>query len=260
MDMDPPMQSARPYPQDRPYPPAGPGFAPGNPTRGPNFPGNEYPPEQTPYSRAPAPNPAYGGGPGYQQPPLHNNDSAPPGYVRQGNYYVPMPSYETGSSMPSRSEPPNPYGPGYGQPPPNPRNEPRGYGQPDYPNDASRFAYPSPATTVSSVTTRDREPVTIAQQPRCASLQACLRTPSTRLTLAVALLVPWAVLRTTSTADVRIVSRSCPMAHGTDASASSCCKASHRRTTSAGEFRPDHPGTKCIIWTWWLNRAFFLRW
>nr|POF07149.1 hypothetical protein CFP56_31773 [Quercus suber] len=172
MDIDQPMQNPRAYPQDRAYPPQRNGFAPGNPARAPGpFPGNDYPPEQPPYGRVPVSSPAYGVNQGYPPPPLTNgnNDGAPPGYVRQGNYYVPVSSYEQpGSSMPSRPEPPSQYGPGYGQPPPNQRNDPRGYGQPEYKNDPARFAYPSPATTVSSVAARERDPVPSAQQPRFA--------------------------------------------------------------------------------------------
>nr|POF22336.1 hypothetical protein CFP56_36421 [Quercus suber] len=173
MDLDQPMQNPRGYPQDRAYPPPPRnGFGPSNPGRAPGpFPGNDYPQEQAPYGRAPVTSPAYGVNQGYPPPPLSNgsNDGAPPGYVRQGNYYVPVSSYEQpGSGMSSRPEPPSQYGPGYGQPPPNQRNDLRGYGQPEYKNDPARFAYPSPATTVSSVAARERDPVTSAQQPRFA--------------------------------------------------------------------------------------------
>merc|ERR1712072_1622617 len=81
-----------------------------------------------------------------------------------GNYYVPVSTYEAAPAIaPSRSDVPK-YGAGpYGQPPSSGRDsrDPRYGGQPDYSdNRDSRYAYPSPAATVTSVSGRDREPVT----------------------------------------------------------------------------------------------------
>lgn len=97
--------------------------------------------------------------PSYQQ----SNDGAPPGYVRQGNYFVPVSGYEPAPSISSRADQ---YGAG-GYPPQQQR-DPRDtrYQQPEYAD--PRYAYPSPAATVSSVSARDREPVVSPQQPRFA--------------------------------------------------------------------------------------------
>ncbi|EMF13514.1 uncharacterized protein SEPMUDRAFT_125271 [Sphaerulina musiva SO2202] len=94
--------------------------------------------------------------PSYQQ----SNDGAPPGYVRQGNYFVPVSGYEPAPSISSRADQ---YGAG-GYPPQQQR-DPRDtrYQQPEYAD--PRYAYPSPAATVSSVSARDREPVVSPQQP-----------------------------------------------------------------------------------------------
>lgn len=99
--------------------------------------------------------------PSYQQ----SNDGAPPGYVRQGNYFVPVSGYEPAPSISSRADQ---YGAG-GYPPQQQR-DPRDtrYQQPEYAD--PRYAYPSPAATVSSVSARDREPVVSPQQPRFAHL------------------------------------------------------------------------------------------
>ena len=99
------------------------------------------------------------------------SDGAPPGYVRQGQFYVPVTNdIQSGFVAPGRSQP-QPYeaGPPYGQSQiqpgrdrergPDPR-DPR-YGQPDFDTrDTSRYAYPSPAATVSSVDVRGRDSVT----------------------------------------------------------------------------------------------------
>lgn len=99
----------------------------------------------------------------YQQP-----DAPPHGYVRQGDYYVPItsgygqPNVMASSRPEPQQFPPNPFG--QPQEPPrdsrgsrDPRDgrdprDPR-YGQQDF-NDASRY-YPSPATTAASVGSRD---------------------------------------------------------------------------------------------------------
>ena len=100
---------------------------------------------------------------------------APPGYVRQGEYYVPVSqAFSAPAPAPSR---PDPYAaPGYGQPQPqyreaarDPREarDPRYGVQPEFQD--PRNAYPSPAATVSSVNARDREPMMSPPQPRFAS-------------------------------------------------------------------------------------------
>ncbi|KAF2768309.1 hypothetical protein EJ03DRAFT_120997 [Teratosphaeria nubilosa] len=166
MDVDPPSGMDRRYG--------------GQPDRGdpyggrPSYPVDTrpgYPQEQPVYSRAPpssasyAPDPRYAPSSGFAS----SNDGAPPGYVRPGNYYVPVSTYEPAPSMPSRSELPN-YGNAYGQPgQPSSRDarDPR-YGQPDYAD--PRYAYPSPAATITSVSARDRDPIASPPQPRFASL------------------------------------------------------------------------------------------
>jgi hypothetical protein len=122
-----------------------------------------------------AQDPRYGGN--YPQP----NDGAPPGYVTQGDYYVPItsgygqPSVMVSSRPEPQAYPPNPYGQ-----PPEPQRDARGprgdardprYGQPDY-NDASRY-YPSPATTAASVDARN--PISSPPVPRFASSAGRLR-------------------------------------------------------------------------------------
>lgn len=170
MQIDPPApsrgypipESRAPYqPDGRAFPSDGRGYAPD---------GRSVHPADTNMSsgfgggRPPAPS-AYGQepryAPSYQQP----NDGAPPGYVRQGNYFVPISSsYEPAPSMPSRSDQ---YGAGFSQPPPGRDPRDARFQQPEYAD--PRYAYPSPAATVSSVSGRDREPVSSSGQPRFAS-------------------------------------------------------------------------------------------
>lgn len=195
MDIDPPMipQPERRHREpERGYQPEPRGYAPD---------GRAYPQESRPSYQPEQPLPSgYGGRQpvtsSYPQDPRYAtsnypaNDGAPPGYVRQGNFYVPISAYEAPPAMPpSRSEAPQ-YQPGpYGQPPlqgrdarGDPRGDPRGdlrgdprgdprdpryTGQPDYSSDP-RYAYPSPAATTVSVSARDREPITSPPQPRFA--------------------------------------------------------------------------------------------
>ncbi|KAF2171847.1 hypothetical protein M409DRAFT_63403 [Zasmidium cellare ATCC 36951] len=168
MQIDPPPQVSRggfqpdsraPYPPDgRAFPSDGRGYAPDGrssfPSDAPMSSGgfNGRPPVSAPYGGQ---EPRYA--PSYPQ----SNDGAPPGYVRQGNYYVPVSSFEQTPSVPSRADN---YGPGsFGQPPQG--REPRDarYQQPEYAD--PRYAYPSPAATVSSVSARDREPISSPAQP-----------------------------------------------------------------------------------------------
>ncbi|KAK5170259.1 uncharacterized protein LTR77_004845 [Saxophila tyrrhenica] len=120
------------------------------------------------YGRPPV-SQAFGQDTRYGAPPPAN-DGAPPGYVRQGDYFVPVSGYGQPNVMTPTSRPePQQYIPGYGQPVEPQRDarggrgdirgDPRGvdprdprYGQGDY--DASRY-YPSPATTAASVNTRE---------------------------------------------------------------------------------------------------------
>ncbi|KAI7194623.1 hypothetical protein KC363_g2038 [Hortaea werneckii] len=152
-----------------------PGRRYGHPDRGYPSDSRPYPAEsRSPYQAEPPMSASFGRTPvttAYAQDsryapsyPTPSNDGAPPGYVRQGNYYVPVSTYEAAPAIaPSRSDVPK-YGAGpYGQPPSSGRDsrDPRYGGQPDYSdNRDSRYAYPSPAATVSSVSGRDREPVT----------------------------------------------------------------------------------------------------
>lgn len=140
-----------------------------------------YPPDsRPPYSQEP---PAYSG---FGRPPVSSypsqepryapsgsyaqaSDGTPAGYVRPGNQYLPVSTYETASAMPSRSEAPG-YG-AYSQPTQVPSRG-DGRGDPRYPTTQQdydpRYAYPSPATTVSTaISARDRERDQIAslQQP-----------------------------------------------------------------------------------------------
>lgn len=186
MDIDPPVMSPpdRRYPQERGYPP--------DPRAAYQPDSRAYPADSRAYQRGQPPPTTYGPPPvttaAYSQDPRYapsyppSNDSAPPGYVRQGDYYVPVSSsYDPTPIMPpSRSEPPQ-YGSGpYGQPPAPPGRDPRDprdprdlrdprdprdprYGQPEAPD--PRYAYPSPAATVSSVS---RDHITSPQQPRFA--------------------------------------------------------------------------------------------
>lgn len=128
-------------------------------------------------SRAPV-TAAFGGDPRY----------APAGYPDQNpgipqGYYMPVTSgYPSQPIMAPSGQDPRQYPPqAFGQPPPpnardsrdhrdhrdqrDPR-DPR-YGGQEY-NDP-RYAYPSPAATVSSVAAREREPISSPQQPRFAS-------------------------------------------------------------------------------------------
>lgn len=156
-----------------------------------------YPPQDPPagYGRAPPTSASYGQDPIYARAggyPQSSGDGAPPGYVRQGAYYVPVSSFEQ-PSIPSRTDP-SPYGgnPYAGPPQPprmdtrdarDPRNarDPRDQRDPrdardprdprysqDYQQDP-RYAYPSPAATVSSMNVqRDRESVPSPSQQRFA--------------------------------------------------------------------------------------------
>jgi hypothetical protein len=178
MDIDPPTaQPERRFGQpERGYPPDARAYPPDS--RAYPADSRAYPSEARPSYAQDQPMPsAYGRPPvtsSYTQEPRYapsypsNNDGAPPGYVRQGNYYVPVSTYEAPPAMaPSRSEPPQfPNGP-YGQPsaPPRDTRDTR-YGQPDYSD--PRYAYPSPATTTVSVSGRDRDPLTSPPQPRFA--------------------------------------------------------------------------------------------
>jgi hypothetical protein len=165
-----------------------------------------YPPQdQPPYGRAPPVTSSYTQDSMYARsnaypPPV--NDGAPPGFVRQGNYYVPVSAAE----QPMRTDPAM-YGSSipYGQPlqpqrmdgardPRDPRDlqrdlqrDPRGdprdqrdlrdprdprdprYPQ-DYPQDP-RYAYPSPAATTASLPRGERDTVASPQQQRFANPQ-----------------------------------------------------------------------------------------
>ena len=123
------------------------------------------PPVTSPYGQESRYAPAYG----------QSNETVPPGYVRQGDYYVPVSSgfSQPGVMTGNRPEQPQ-YNTGYGQPPPQQyreardhrEREPRYGGPPEYQD--PRNAYPSPAATVSTVAGRDREPITSPSQPRFA--------------------------------------------------------------------------------------------
>ena len=137
------------------------------------------PPVSSPYAQ----DPRYATA-GYQQ----SNDGAPPGYVRQGDYYVPISAAAGVAMPPARVDPlqyaPNPYGqqaPPPGRDPRDPRGDPRAdpRGDPRDPRDIRdprdpryapqqdyqdpRYAYPSPAATVSSV-----NPIASPPAPRFA--------------------------------------------------------------------------------------------
>jgi len=185
------------YPVDprdpRQFPPDSRGF----PTDG----RSGYPPQDPSagYGRAPPSSVSYGQDPvyarngGYPQP---SNEGVPPGFVRQGNYYMPVSSFEQ-PSIPARMDP-SPYGGGnpYAGPPqpqrveardPRDPRDPRNARDPRDPRDSRdardprdprfsqdyqqdpRYAYPSPAATVSSMNIpRDRESVTSPSQQRFA--------------------------------------------------------------------------------------------
>jgi hypothetical protein len=171
MQIDPPQLQSRGYPSDnratfqpdgRAFPSENRGYAPdGRSSYQPEAPVSSgfggRPPVTTAYGQEPRYAPSY--------PPA--NDGAPPGYVRQGNYFVPITQYEPAPAI--RSDPYGQPGGFGGQPQ---RNEPRDprdprNQQPEYAD--PRYAYPSPAATVSSVAARDREPMTAPQQTRFAS-------------------------------------------------------------------------------------------
>lgn len=187
MQIDPPSGP----PQDRRYPADRNGYPPeryGSDARGfpdsrPGYPSQEQPP----YGRAPPVTSSYSQDSMYARsnpyPPPAANDGAPPGYVRQGNYYVPVSSAE-----PMRTDPygaPHPYGQpmqpqrmeGVREPrdlrdlqrDPRDSRDPRDprYAQ-DYPQDA-RYAYPSPAATTASLPRGERETVASPQQQRFAN-------------------------------------------------------------------------------------------
>jgi len=186
MEIDAPPQPDRRFQPERGYQPDSRPSYPADPRTYPSD-SRQYQPEQPmsstcgrqPVSSQYAPDSRY--------PPNHGqpNDGAPPGYVRQGNYYVPVTSasaYEPPPAMaPSRSEPPQ-YGNGpYGQPAPPPGRgdprDPRYNSQPDYTD--PRYAYPSPAATTSSVNARDRDTIFNPPQSRFASIGCSSRTSHT---------------------------------------------------------------------------------
>lgn len=166
MQIDPAPPSRGYQPESRvPYPPDGRAFPVENRGYAPDG-RSSYQPEPAGFGgRVPVSAP-FGQEPRYAPSYPQSNDGAPPGYVRQGNYYVPISSYEPAPSIPSRSDQ---YGSGgFGGQPQQQRNEPRDprYQQPEYAD--PRYAYPSPAATVSSVSARDREPIPAPQQSRLA--------------------------------------------------------------------------------------------
>lgn len=144
----------------------------------------QFPQDQqmTDYGRMPVTT-SYGQDPRYATAGYPQNDGAPPGYVREGNYYVPITSsYGQPSIMATGRPEPQQYPSAgtFGQPQVPPGRDPRDqrdprdprYGQSDYidPRDP-RYAYPSPANTVSSMAPREREPISSPQaQPRFASI------------------------------------------------------------------------------------------
>ncbi|KAF2214026.1 hypothetical protein CERZMDRAFT_38651 [Cercospora zeae-maydis SCOH1-5] len=145
MQVDPPAPSRggaypapdrrAPYqPDGRPFPSESRGYAPDG--------RSSYPADtnmsgfggQPPVTGAYGQEPRYA--PSYQQP----NDGAPPGYVRQGNYFVPVSSgYEPAPSIPGRADP---FGAGYPQPPPQGRDA--RYSQPEYADPSPYGAIPAP--------------------------------------------------------------------------------------------------------------------
>lgn len=125
----------------------------------------------------------------YPQTP---GDVVPPGYVRQGNYYVPVsqPPYDNNPAM--RAEPQYPP---YGgqQPAPgrsdlrdmrdsrdtrnDPRGDPRDPRDPRYPPDYQdprdpRYAYPSPAATVSTISGERPQVTSPPSVGRCGQVDA----------------------------------------------------------------------------------------
>jgi hypothetical protein len=156
--------------------------------------------DQPTYGRAPPVTSSYAQDSMYARsnaypPPV--NDGPPPGYVRQGNYYVPVSSAEQpmrtdpsmyGSSIPygqqlppQRMEgvrdPRDPRDPRDLQRDPRDPRDPRDQRDPrdpryaqDYPQDP-RYAYPSPATTTASLPYGERDTVASPQQQRFADPQ-----------------------------------------------------------------------------------------
>lgn len=146
-----------------------------------------YPPqEQPPFGRAAPVTSSYTQDSMYARSGAQSSqtsDGAPPGYVRQGNYYVPISSAEQPRTDYGGSHP-------YSQPAQpqrmdtrmdtremrDPRDTPRDprdardhrdprYGQ-DYQD--PRYAYPSPATTTASLPRGEREPIAKPHQQRFA--------------------------------------------------------------------------------------------
>lgn len=169
------------------YPPEPRGFAPPQDSR--NYPQDTMMSDS--YGRAPVSS-SYAQEARYNSAyPQQPNDAAMPGFGRQlpptGNYY-PAPvssSYDAMPTMQARAQDPSQYpGAQYGQPqqtrgqdyhrdrdardprpdPRAPRYDGRGGYDPRDPSDA----YPSPAATVTSMSTRDREPITSPSNPRFA--------------------------------------------------------------------------------------------
>ena len=174
MDIDRPVQQDRRYGGQpaRGYQPENPGY-PHQDRRGYPQDNRAYQPDQTmsdAYGRSGI-TPSHGQDPRFAPNYLQPGESAPAGYVKQGQYYVPVTSgYEQPTPAVATSRmPPSQYETGFGQPPaPQGRGDPRDprYGQADYVD--PRYAYPSPAATVSSVNARDREPIANPPQPRFA--------------------------------------------------------------------------------------------
>jgi hypothetical protein len=170
MQLDPPsVPSARTVPTtERNYHPDGRAYVPSD--RG-------YPPPETrmPYQQEmPLPS-AYGQRPPvtgpYEQPryaPDYAPNNVPAGYARGAAHIPPVSSPYDPNHGPRPPVTGYAQGNVYAQAPPPSIRPPRenGYAQPEY-VDHTRYAYPSPATTVSSVA---REPAAIPgqQPPRCA--------------------------------------------------------------------------------------------
>lgn len=159
MDIDPP-RTDRGYPQE----------SRGNP---PDI--RAYPPEST---QAYAPEPpmptACVQDPRHATSKYQANDGAPPGYVRQGNYYVSIAPYKAQSAMQPNGAQPQYQPQAYGQPLPpsrdirgNPRyagdpRDPRYAGQPNYSD--PRYAHPGPGAVTLGDGARNRTPITIPPQ------------------------------------------------------------------------------------------------
>lgn len=180
-------------PQDRRYPGNGYPPEPRYPADARGFPdarGPVYPPQdQSPYGRAPPVTSSYAQDSMYARSgayPPQSSDGAPPGYVRQGNYYVPVSSAEPMRTDPSMYGSSHPYSQQPLQPqrmesrelrgdprdlqrdprdPRDPRGDPRDprYAQ-DYSQDP-RYAYPSPAATTASLP-RGGERETVVSPPQ----------------------------------------------------------------------------------------------